>query len=127
MNLIFKVIDYVASVLIGTVTVLFVSFFVGKEWNMVAAMSAGMFFGMIALVLVTLLFVRISTFFQIMPPGMIIAMFTGMGAGMVFSAADVDLPLLLKMSVVFSLFVQYAMDVYNLKLTGEVSYGRKKR
>jgi len=127
MNLIFKVIDYAASLLMGAATVFFVSLFVNKGWNMAVAMVAGMLFGMIAFSLVTLLFVRVSTFFQIMPPGMIISMFTGMGAGMALSEADFDLALLLKVSAIFSIFVQYTMDLYNLTLSGEVPLGRKKR
>ena len=127
MNLILKIIDYIAAVLMGTGTVLFVSLFIDREWNMIAAMFAGMFLGMIVLLIIAILFVRVSTFFQIMPPGMIITMFSGMAAGMVLTSAEVDRFVLVKVAVIFSLLIQYMMDLYNLKLKGDVLLGRKSR
>ncbi|MBE9503794.1 MAG: hypothetical protein IME96_06430 [Proteobacteria bacterium] len=127
MKALVKIIDYVAAVLMGTATVFFISLFVDKQWNMIAAMFAGMCIGMIVLFIVTILFVRVSTFFQIMPAGMIITMFSGMAAGMVLTSAEVDRVVLFKVAVIFSLLIQYMMDLYNLKLKGEISLGRKSR
>lgn len=127
MYLLFKIIDYIAAILMGTGTVLLISLFIDMEWNMIAAMFAGMFSGMIVLLLVAILFIRLSTFFQIMPAGMVITMFSGMAAGMVLTSAEVDRIVLIKAALIFSLIVQYAMDLYNFKLKGDVPLGRKSR
>lgn len=120
MKILFTIVDYLSAVFMGTGTVFLTGIIVGRDWNIVFAMFAGMAAGSGILVLSLLLFISVSTPFEIVPKGMVIIMVAGTASGM---AAAVDGPgatLMLSASAVFSVFVQLGFDVYNVKLTGEV-------
>jgi hypothetical protein len=51
-------------------------------------------------------------------------MFTGMGAGMVQAQGEADFTVMLVAAVLFSLSAQFAMDIYNMRLRGEVPIDR---
>jgi hypothetical protein len=112
--------DYLSSVFMGAGTIFVVSLVVGEGWNMFIAMIVGMVLGMLVLLLTVMLFVYVSTAFELFPVGMIITMLTGMAAGMVLSMGETDLALLLWAGIIYSILAQLCMDLYNMKLNGEV-------
>ena len=124
MKILFKILDYTISVLMGAGTVCLVSLVVGREWNMFLAMFVGMILGMVVLVLIVLIFSPVSTPFELFPVGMIITMFTGMVTGMVYTRGEADFTVMLVAAVLFSLSAQFAMDIYNMRLRGEVPIDR---
>lgn len=120
MKILFKLLDYIISTLMGTGTLSAVYLLVDKEWNMPVAMITGMVSGMIVLLLTVLLFIPVSTAFELFPTGMVITMLIGMVVGMMRSIRYLDFMSMLFPVVGFSLFVQFVIDLYNLKLIGEV-------
>jgi hypothetical protein len=120
MKTVFKILDYLSAVLMGTGTFVLATIIVSKNWNMVVAMIAGMVIGMGVLLLSLMLFVTVSTPFEILPKGMIITMVTGMISGMVTAVDGPDFMFMLSASVVFSLCAQAGFDLYNRKLQGNV-------
>ncbi len=121
MKLLFKLFDYISALLLGTLASLAVYWVAAPGWNMALAMFAGMFIGMALLLLFLPLVGVFSTFFNFMPPAMIIAMLGGMGAGMAVSAG-IALSGLLPVMLLFSVAVQIVLDLYNLMLIGEVKH-----
>jgi hypothetical protein len=87
---------------------------------MLLAMLTGMILGMGVLLVVMMLFTGISTLFELFPAGMVITMITGMFAGMVLAAMEVKMVQLLLPAIGFSFFIQIVMELYNLKLSGDV-------
>ncbi len=120
MKILFKILDYIISVLMGTGTLFLVSFVVSESWNMFLAMIMGMVLGIVVLLLTVLLFVSVATVFELFPVGMIITMFTGMTTGMVITIVEIDFILMLLAAIAFSLFAQFWIDLYNMKLIGDV-------
>ena len=120
MKILFKILDYTTSVIMGAGTLFFVSILISESWNMFFAMIVGMAIGIAVLLLSILLFSSFSTAFEIFPVGMIITMFTGMISGMLTAAVKPDFTLMLSAIIVFSLFAQVMIDLYNMKLKGEV-------
>ena len=120
MKLLFKVLDYIISALMGTGTLYLVSLVVSESWNMFLAMIVGMVLGIVVLLVSVLLFVSVSTAFELFPVGMVITMITGMTAGMVITIVEIDFKLMLFTAIAFSLFAQFWIDLYNMKLKGDV-------
>ncbi len=104
----------------GSGTLYIVSLVVNENWNMLLAMIAGMVIGIVVLLISLLLFIFVSTAFELIPSGMIITMFTGMAAGMAMTAAEMDFRFMLSAVIVFSLLAQVYIDLYNVKLKGEI-------
>jgi hypothetical protein len=125
MKILFKILDYIISVLMGAGTLLLVSLVVSKNWNMFFAMIVGMSLGIVVLLLTVLLFISVSTAFELFPVGMVITMFTGMATGMVTTIVELDFTLMLLAVITFSLFAQIWIDLYNMKLKGEVPVDKK--
>ncbi len=121
MKILFKALDYLIAIFMGTGTVFLVSLVVHESWNMALAMVAGMFLGMAVLVLAVLLFIYVSTAFELFPAGMVITMFTGMAAGMAITMMETDLFFMLMAAVFFSVIAQFGIDMYNMKLQGDVT------
>jgi len=120
MKILFKVLDYIISALMGTGTLYLVSLVVSQSWNMFLAMIVGMVLGILVLLVSVLLFVSVSTAFELFPVGMVITMITGMTAGMVITMVDIDFQIMLFAAIAFSLFTQLCIDLYNMKLKGDV-------
>jgi hypothetical protein len=120
MKMLFKMLDYVVSVFMGTGTLFLVSLVISESWNMFLAMIVGMVLGIVVLLLTVVLFSFVSTAFEVFPVGMVITMFTGMATGMIITIVEVDFILMLLTTITFSLFVQLWIDLYNMKLKGEV-------
>lgn len=104
----------------GTGTLFLVSLVVSRDWNMPSAMIAGMGLGITVLLLSALLFLSVSTPFELFPVGMVITMFTGMATGMAMVATELNFTSMLSGVITFSCLVQLWIDLYNLKLKGEV-------
>lgn len=124
MKILFKIIDYIISVLMGTGTLFLVSLIVSESWNMFVAMIMGMVLGIAVLLLTVLLFVSVSTAFELFPVGMVITMITGMTTGMIITMVEIDFQLMLLATMAFSLFAQFWIDLYNMKLKGDVQIDR---
>ena len=120
MKILFKILDYIVSVLMGTGNLLLVSLVVSENWNMFLAMIVGMVLGIVVLLLTVLLFISVTTVFELFPVGMVITMFTGMTTGMIITIVEIDFKLMLLAAVAFSLFAQFWIDSYNMKLKGDV-------
>jgi len=120
MKILFKILDYIISVLMGTGTLFLVSLVVSESWNMFLAMIMGMVLGIVVLLLAVVLFISVATVFELFPVGMIITMFTGMTTAMVITIVEIDFKLMLVATVAFSLFAQFWIDSYNMKLKGDV-------
>lgn len=120
MKILFKILDYIISVLMGSGTLYIVSLVVNENWNMLPAMIVGMILGIVVLLIALLLFIFVSTAFELIPAGMIITMFIGMAAGMAMTAAETDFRFMLSAAVAFSLLAQGYVDLYNMRLKGEV-------
>jgi hypothetical protein len=120
MKILFKILDYLISVFMGTVTLFLVTFVINESWNMFIAMIIGMIIGTAVLLISVLLFSSVSTPFELFPAGMIITMFTGMAAGMA-RVMDADFQVMLIPAVIFSSFTQLMMDLYNMRLKGKVN------
>ncbi len=120
MKIFFKIIDYIISVLMGTGTLYLVSLVVSEGWNMFFAMIVGMFLGIVVLLLAVMLFVSVSTAFELFPVGMVITMFIGMSAGMVMTTGKTDFQFMLIPYIFLSIIIQLCIDLYNIRLKGEV-------
>ena len=127
MKVLFKIVDYLSAVLMGTGTLFLVTLAVSKDWNMFFAMIVGMILGTVVLVITILLFFPVSSTFELFPPGMIITMFTGMSAAMAITMGDIDFRLMLITAVLFSILVQITIDLYNRKLKGDFPLEDKNR
>lgn len=125
MKIIFRILDYAISVLMGTGALFLVSLVVGEGWNMFLAMFVGMLLGLVVLVFSVLLFSPITTPFELFPVGMVITMVAGMGAGMAQAKGDTNCTVMLVAVVLFSLTAQVVMDLYNVRLKGEVPIERQ--
>jgi hypothetical protein len=124
MKILFKILDYLISVFMGTGTFFLSALVISESWNMFFAMIMGMILGTAVLLLSVLLFSSFSTAFEIFPVGMIITMFTGMAAGMVMAAGASDFLLMSLAVILFSLLAQLLIDLYNMKLKGDVPVER---
>jgi hypothetical protein len=120
MKILFKILDYIISVLMGTGTLFFVSLVVSESWNMFLAMIVGMVLGIVVLLLTVLLFISVTTVFELFPVGMVITMFTGMTTGMIITIVEIDFKFMLLAAIAFSLFAHFWIDSYNKKLKGDV-------
>ena len=120
MKILFKILDYIISVLMGTGTLFFVSLVVSESWNMFLAMIVGMVLGIVVLLLTVLLFISVTTVFELFPVGMVITMFTGMTTGMIITIVEIDFKFMLLTAIAFSLFAHFWIDSYNKKLKGDV-------
>jgi len=119
-KILFKFLDYIISILMGTGTVLLAQYVINNNWNMFLAMIVGMMLGTAVLLVSVLIFTPVATAFELFPVGMIITMFTGMGAAMAITMSDIDFRSMFITAVLFSLLAQFAMDLYNRKLKGDV-------
>ncbi len=104
----------------GTGTLFFVSLVVSESWNMFLAMIVGMVLGIVVLLLTVLLFISVTTVFELFPVGMVITMFTGMTTGMIITIVEIDFKFMLLAAIAFSLFAHFWIDSYNMKLKGYV-------
>lgn len=104
----------------GTGTVLLAQYVITNSWNVFFAMIVGMILGTAVLLVSVLIFTPVATAFELFPVGMIITMFTGMGAGMAITMSDIDFRSMFITAVLFSLLAQFVMDLYNRKLKGDV-------
>ncbi len=120
MKILFKILDYIISVLMGSGTLYIVSLVVNENWNMLPAMIVGMILGIVVLLIALLLFIFVSTAFELIPVGMIITMFIGMASGMVIAAAEMDFKIMLLAAAFLSVCAQVYIDLYNMRLKGEV-------
>ena len=120
-----KIVDYLMSVIMGVGTLLLVTIIVDMHWNMFLAMIAGMMLGVPVLMITFIIFSSVSSPFEIFPAGMVITMITGMVTGMVESMKDDNLKVMLIVVIVFSLIVQLSIDLYNLKLSGELPVAKQ--
>lgn len=116
----FKILDYLSAVLMGTGTFVLAAIAVSRDWNMFVAMITGMVIGMGVLSLSLLLFISVSTPFELVPKGMMITMVTGMTSGMAAAIDGPDFVFMISASAVFSICAQAGFDLYNMKLKGEV-------
>lgn len=120
MKILLKILDYIISVLMGTGTLFFVFLVVSESWNMFLAMIVGMVLGIVVLLLTVLLFISVTTVFELFPVGMVITMFTGMTTGMIITISEIDFKFMLSATIAFSLFAHFWIDLYNMKLKGDV-------
>jgi hypothetical protein len=124
MKIFLRISDYTIAVLMGVGTLFLVSLIVGKDWNMFFAMLVGMILGIVVLLLTVMIFSSISTAFELFPVGMIITMFTGMASGMILTKTEtISTPIFVAV-MAFSLFAQIGIDLYNMKLKGDVPLDR---
>lgn len=116
----FKFFDFAIAALMGVGSLLLVCLAVGSSWNMFLAMCAGMVIGMFVLFVVMLATVSITTLFQLLPVGMLITMPVGMLTAMAAASTGLGFTDMIWPVVLFSLFVQLCIDIYNIRLKGEV-------
>ncbi len=124
MKILHKILDYLISVFMGGGTLLLVSLVVSENWNMFFAMIVGMLLGMLVLLVSVMLFISLSTAFELFPVGMVITMFVGMAAGMTMSMGNIEFKTMLSGAIILSLVVQLWIDMYNMKLKGDVPVGK---
>lgn len=84
-----------------------------------------MLLGTIVLTLVLILFIGVSTAFEIIPVGMPVTMIVGMIVGMVTAAGWANVVSLIPVVIVFSLLFQFGMNHYNQKLKGDIPLGNR--
>lgn len=127
MKILFKILDYVCALFMGTGTLFLVTLAVSRGGNVFFAIIAGMMIGTGVLLLSLLLFSSFSTPFEIIPTGMIITMVTGMASGMAAAMNGADFAVMVSAAAVFSLCTQVGFDLYNIKLRGEIPVDRQQR
>ena len=115
-----KLVDYTIATLMGIGTLFLVSIVVGSGWNILFSMLVGMLLGTIVLALILILFIGVSTAFEIIPVGMPLTMIVGMLVGMKNAAGWTNVVSMLPVVIVFSLLFQFGMNYYNQKIKGEV-------
>ncbi len=120
MKILYKILDYTISILMGVSTLLLVSLVVGKDWNMFFAMFVGMILGIVVLLLIVMIFISIATAFELFPVGMITTMFTGMATGMILTKAETNFTMMLVAVIVYSFLTRFVIDLYNMRLKGDV-------
>ena len=120
MKIRFVIADYTSSGLTGIGTLALIFLMVGEGWNVLLAMVVGMGVGLLVMLIVLVAFIRVSTFFERFPVGMVIAMVTGMVAGMNEAMVRVDFISILMGVITFSVLAQLSMNLYDLRLKGEV-------
>ncbi len=109
----------------GAGTLFLISLVVSESWNMFFAIIVGIVLGIVVLLLTVLLFIFVSTAFEIFPVGMVITTFIGMATGLVITVVELDFKLMFLAAITFSLFVHLWIDLYNMKLKGEVTVDKK--
>lgn len=121
-SLYFRLGDYLAGALTGTLTALAVRMVVGPQWDMVLAMLAGMVGGMVVHVLLMLVLMPLLGGFEVMMPGAMIGMYGGMLFGMRDSMQHADVPLRIALAVgaLFGLLVVFGVRWWDRQLRGEV-------
>jgi len=111
-----RLLDYSVSVVYGAVSSLLVGLLVPDSWHILLGMIAGMLVAMAFLLpLAILLFIRLGGF-QVLMSAMVIGMFNGMVIPMIHG---VDLLTLLRFGIMFGIFIQFVLHMYDLKLHGE--------
>lgn len=123
MKILFKLLDYALSILSGLGALFAVNFIISDSWNMVIAMIVGMLLGMVVLALIAIIFIQLTTAFELLPSGMLITMPIGMVVGMLEAVVDVDFALMITVAAIFSFSVQFCFNIYNARLKGEVPIG----
>lgn len=86
-----------------------------------AGMLCGMLIGMIGLLAVFVVFGWIAGGFEIIMPGMFIAVITGMGGGMTAASGDTAAGGMAAFGIVTGLALQTIFRLYDISLHGEVA------
>jgi len=121
MRFLLRLTDYILAIMMGTATVWLVLLVIGSGWGMFTAMFTGMLVGMLVVFPALVLSCGISTAFHILPAGMLITMFTGMATGMAIAGGSLSVSRLYTLAILIAATVQLAIDLYDMKLKGEVS------
>jgi len=116
-----KLSDYFVAVLIGSLSAVAIHFAVSPSWSMPTAMLAGMALGMVVMTVIILPFSLVGGIFEILMPGMFIASFAGMGAGMWVSAGAPPVSKLLMLGFLTGLLIHGLFHLYDLSLHGEMT------
>jgi hypothetical protein len=115
------VLDAFLGFLFSFLTALIVFWVVGPEWNGLLAMGFGMAVGMIVPCLA--LFIPLPFFadFEVMIPGMMNCMVTGMAVPMLIPMFAVDYPFLVALSAGITVLNQMAFILYDKRVHGPVA------
>lgn len=116
----FRLYDYTASISIGILAAITPALILPATLHHAIAMFLGMFIGMLVQIPVLVAFIRVSTSFDILMPGMIIGMVAGMISAM---KGDGEIPFasLAITGVIIAVVVQFVFHIYDAKLHGELT------
>ena len=120
MNILLKVSDYAAAVLMGSGTVFLVSLLVDDRWNAVLGMAAGMVLGFLVMGAVYFIFMRVSNPFNFFAVGMPVTMITGMASGMSAPSGTLTLEVLYTGALLVAVLWQLGIDLTDARLSGDV-------
>ncbi len=121
MKILYKILDYTISVLMGVSTLLLVSLVVGKDWNMFFAMFVGMILGIVVLLIIVMIFISISTVFELFPAGMLTTIFTGMATGMILTKTETNFTMMLVVIIAYSFLFSIVIDLYIIILKCDIT------
>ncbi len=79
-----------------------------------------MILGIVVLLLIVMIFISIATAFELFPVGMITTLFTGMATGMILTRAEINFAMMLVAVIVYSFLARVVIDLYNMRLKGDV-------
>ena len=113
--------DYFTAMLTGAGSALLAHYLIPSGWPVPAGMLCGMLIGIPFLLLVMMGFIWIGGDFQIIMPGMPIAMITGMGGGMMAASGDTATGGMALFGIVTGFVIQTIFRLYDISLHGEVA------
>ncbi len=119
--------DYLVAVLIGSLCATVVYLAVSSSWSMPAAMLAGMALATVVMIAVILPFALVGGIFEIVMPGMCIAMMVGMAGGMWVAAINPSAVELIGFGFMAGFCVQAIFHLYDRSLHGEIMQTEQER
>ncbi len=119
-SILLRLSDYLVAVLIGSLCATVVYLAVSSSWSMPAAMLAGMALGMVVMIAVILPFALVGGIFEIIMPGMFIAMIVGMAGGMWVAAINTPAVVLIGFGFLTGLLIHGLFHLYDRSLHGEL-------
>lgn len=115
-----RVIDYLAAMACGALSLLLPALLVPADWPMLAAMSAGMALAMGAAFFITNLLAPIAGPFELMIPGMAISMTVGMLPVHMAGIGEHSFSAIALFGLAAGATVQGLFHIYDIFLHGEV-------
>jgi len=116
--------DYLVAMLIGCASALLTALVVSSGWPVIVGMFAGMILGMVVLLLAVITLGWVGGAFEMVMPGMFIAMVSGMVCGMAAVSGDTSAVDMAAFGIAVAVVIQFVFHLYDRSVHGEVLAGQ---